>query len=92
MKKRLFSLLLIFALALSLCAAAHADVSRFIYDEDDTIGAEDERILEELRTFSSLLSILFAPLVNHSQNGRNPGGISFNPVPFLFLPLLYGYR
>ena len=48
MKKRLFSLLLIFALALSLCAAAHADVSRFIYDEDDTIGAEDERILEEL--------------------------------------------
>ena len=48
MKKRLFSLLLILALALSLCAAAHADVSRFVYDEDDTISAEDERILEEL--------------------------------------------
>ena len=48
MKKRLFSLFLIFALALSLCAAAHAEVSRFVYDEDDTISAEDERILEEL--------------------------------------------
>ena len=48
MKKRFFSLLLILALALSLCAAAHADVSRFVYDEDDTISAEDERILEEL--------------------------------------------
>ena len=48
MKKRFFSLLLILALALSLCAAVHADVSRFVYDEDDTISAEDERILEEL--------------------------------------------
>ena len=48
MKKRLFSLFLIFALALSLCAAAHAEVSRVVFDEDGTIGAEDERILEEL--------------------------------------------
>ncbi len=48
MKKRFFSLLLILALALSLCAAVHADVSRFVYDEDDTISAKDERILEEL--------------------------------------------
>lgn len=48
MKKRFFSLLLILALALSLCAAVHADVSRFVYVEDDTISAEDERILEEL--------------------------------------------
>ncbi len=48
MKKRLFSLLLILALALSLCAAAHADELRFIYDEDDKIGADNEQILEEL--------------------------------------------
>ena len=41
MKKRLFSLLLILALLLPLCAAIHADELQFVY-------AESEQILEDL--------------------------------------------
>ena len=48
MKKRLFSLLLILALALSLCAAVHAEELKFVYDVNDRIGAENEQILEDL--------------------------------------------
>lgn len=48
MKKRLFSLLLVLALALSLGAAIHADALRFVYDENDQISAENEQILESL--------------------------------------------
>ena len=48
MKKRLFSLLLVLTLVLSLCAAIRADGLRFVYDEDDKIAAESEQILEEL--------------------------------------------
>ena len=48
MKKRLFSLLLVLTLVLSLCAAIHAEGLRFVYDEDDKIAAESEQILEEL--------------------------------------------
>ena len=48
MKKRLLSLLLILALAFSLCAAAHAEDLHFVYDESDKISAENEQILEEL--------------------------------------------
>ena len=48
MKKRLFSLLLILALLLPLCAAIHADELQFVYDESDKIGAESEQILEDL--------------------------------------------
>ncbi len=48
MKKRLFSLLLVLALALSLCAAVHAEELRFVYDADDRISAENEQILEDL--------------------------------------------
>ena len=48
MKKRLLSLLLIFVLAFSLCAAVHAEELRFVYDEDDKISAENEQILEAL--------------------------------------------
>ena len=48
MKKRLFSLLLVLALALSLCAAIHADGLRFVYDESDKISPENEEILEQL--------------------------------------------
>ena len=48
MKKRLFSLLLVLAMALSLCAAVQAEELRFVYDEDERISAEDEQILEEL--------------------------------------------
>ena len=50
MKKRLFSLLLVLAMALSLCAAVQAEELRFVYDEDERISAEDEQILEELGT------------------------------------------
>lgn len=48
MKKRLFSLLLILALVLSLCAAVHAEGYSFVYDESDKISAENEQLLEEL--------------------------------------------
>ena len=48
MKKRLFSLLLILALVLTLCAAVHADDLRYVYDESDKISAEDEQTLEAL--------------------------------------------
>ena len=48
MKKRLFSLFLILALALSLCAATHAESFDFVYDEAGRIGAEDKQILEDL--------------------------------------------
>ena len=48
MKKRLFSLVLILALVLSLCAAACAEEPRYVFDEDDKISAENEQILEEL--------------------------------------------
>ena len=48
MKKRLFSLLLILALALSLCAAARAEEPCFVFDESDVIDAENEEILQEL--------------------------------------------
>ena len=48
MKKRLFSLFLVLALAFSLCAAAHAEDLHFVYDESDKISAENEQILEEL--------------------------------------------
>ena len=47
MKKRLFSLLLILSLALSLCAAVHAEEARFVFDENDLIDAESEEILEQ---------------------------------------------
>ncbi len=48
MKKRLLSLLLILALAASLCAAVHAEEFEFVYDENDRIDAGQEQILEEL--------------------------------------------
>ncbi len=48
MKKRLFSLLLILALALSLCAAVHAEEPGFVYDESGALDAGDEQVLEEL--------------------------------------------
>ncbi|MBR0207887.1 MAG: TPM domain-containing protein, partial [Oscillospiraceae bacterium] len=48
MKKRLFSLLLILALALGLCTAVHAEELHFVYDESGVIDAEDERVLEDL--------------------------------------------
>ena len=48
MKKRLFSLLLILALALSLGAAACADTQGYVLDPDEKISESDEQILEEL--------------------------------------------
>ena len=48
MKKRLFSLLLILALALSLCATVHAEEPGFVYDESGALVPEDEQVLEEL--------------------------------------------
>ncbi len=48
MKKRVFSLLLVLVLTLSLCAAVHAEDLHFVFDEDDRISAESEEILEQL--------------------------------------------
>ena len=49
MKKRLFSLLLILALVLPLCASAvHAEEFAFVYDESNKISAEQKETLEQL--------------------------------------------
>lgn len=47
MKKQLLSLLLILALALSLCAAAWAGTERYVFDIDDNISDENEQQLEQ---------------------------------------------
>ena len=48
MKKRFLSLLLLLALAVSLCTAVHADVQQYVFDPDERISSADEQILEEL--------------------------------------------
>ena len=48
MKKRFLSLLLLLTLAVSLCAAVHADVQQYVFDQDEMISAGDEQILNEL--------------------------------------------